>query len=220
MARTADTVGYVEFNENPLGSHQKMLELVGSGKRVLDAGCSSGYMAERLVKRGCTVVGLDLDADDAKVAEQFCEAVYVGDIERMDLPLEPESFDVVLCGDLIEHLRDPGATLARLRPFLKPGGTLVLSTPNVANWSIRVMFLFGRFRYTDRGLLDRTHTHLFTRNTLRECVEGAGYDVDTLDFVTPVPGPEVPAVNKVVRKIGSLRPSLFAYQFVVRGIKR
>ena len=93
----------------------------------------------------------------------------------MELPLEPASFDVVLLGDVIEHLRDPVAALARLRPLLRPGGRLVLSTPNVANWAIRLSLLAGRWRYTDRGILDRTHTHLFTRATLRETIERAGY---------------------------------------------
>ena len=65
--------------------------------------------------------------------------------------------------------------MARLRPFLRPGGRLVLTTPNVANWAIRLSLLGGRWRYTDRGILDRTHVHLFTRKALVETVEAAGY---------------------------------------------
>ena len=84
----------------------------------------------------------------------------------MELPFEPASFDAIVCGDLVEHLRDPGAALARLRPLLRPGGRLVLSTPNIANWAMRLSLLGGRWRYTDRGILDRTHVHLFTRKTL------------------------------------------------------
>jgi len=100
----------------------------------------------------------------------------------MELPYEPASFDAVVCGDLVEHLRDPGSTLARLRPLLRPGGRLVLSTPNVANWALRLSLLGGRWRYTDRGILDRTHAHLFTRKTLIETVEAAGYRVVELDY--------------------------------------
>ena len=107
----------------------------------------------------------------------MCEDVLVGDVESMELPFAPASFDVVLCGDLVEHLRDPGATLARLRAFLRPAGRLVLTTPNVANWAMRLSLLVGRWTYTDRGILDRTHTHLFTRKTLVETIEGAGYRV-------------------------------------------
>jgi len=131
----------------------------------------------------------------------------------MELPLEPGSFDVVLCGDVVEHLRDPVAALARLRPLLKPGGRLVLSTPNVANWAVRLSLLAGRWRYTDRGILDRSHTHLFTRATLREALEQAGYRVERIDFSVPVPG-DSDLLDGAAYAVGRLNPGLFAYQFV------
>ena len=205
--------GYVPLNERRHRAHAKLLEAVGTGNRVLDGGCSSGYLARPLSERGNTIVGLELDPVAAHAAEEFCELVLVGDVETMDLPLEPGSFDVVLGGDVIEHLRDPAATLARLRPLLRPGGRVVLSTPNVANWAIRLSLLSGRWRYTDRGILDRSHTHLFTRATLAETLERAGYRVERIDFSVPVPG-DSDLLDAVGRAVGRLRPSLFAYQFV------
>jgi 2-polyprenyl-3-methyl-5-hydroxy-6-metoxy-1,4-benzoquinol methylase len=205
--------GYVPLNERRHRAHAKLLAAVGTGNRVLDVGCSSGYLARPLAERGNTIVGLELDPVAARSAEEFCELVLVGDVETMDLPLEPGSFDVVLGGDVIEHLRDPAATLARLRPFLRPGGRVVVSTPNVANWAIRLSLLSGRWRYTDRGILDRSHTHLFTRATLAETLERAGYRVERIDFSVPVPG-DSDLLDGVGRALGSLRPSLFAYQFV------
>jgi 2-polyprenyl-3-methyl-5-hydroxy-6-metoxy-1,4-benzoquinol methylase len=205
--------GYVPLNERRHRAHAKLLEAVGTGNRVLDVGCSSGYLARPLAERGNTIVGLELDPEAARAAEEFCELVLVGDVETMDLPLEPGSFDVVLGGDVIEHLRDPAAALARLRPLLRPGGRVVLSTPNVANWAIRLALLSGRWRYTDRGILDRSHTHLFTRATLAETLERAGYRVERIDFSVPVPG-DSDLLDAVGRAIGRLRPSLFAYQFV------
>ena len=205
--------GYVPLNERRHRAHAKLLEAVGTGNRVLDVGCSSGYLARPLSERGNTIVGLELDPVAAHAAEEFCELVLVGDVETMDLPLEPGSFDVVLGGDVIEHLRDPAATLARLRPLLRPGGRVVLSTPNVANWAIRLSLLSGRWRYTDRGILDRSHTHLFTRATLGETLERAGYRVERIDFSVPVPG-DSDLLDAVGRAVGRLRPSLFAYQFV------
>jgi len=205
--------GYVPFNERKHRAHTKLLNAVGSGKRVLDVGCSSGYLSEPLQQRGNTLVGIELDADAARAAERWCEQVLVGDVERMELPLEPGSFDVVLCGDVIEHLRDPGAALARLRPLLVPGGRLVVSTPNIANWAMRLSLLGGRWRYTDRGFLDRTHTHLFTRSTLVETIEGAGYRVERVDFSVPVPG-DNDLLDLVGYTIGRVRPQLFAYQWI------
>ena len=207
--------GYVPLNEHAHSGHAKLLALVGSGKRVLDVGCSSGYLARPLVARGCTVVGLELDPTAAALARDVCEDVLVGDVETMELPFEPGSFDVVLCGDLIEHLRDPEAFLARVRPFLRADGRVVLSTPNVANWAMRLGLLAGRWRYTERGILDRTHTHLFTRSTLVETLERAGYRVVELDFTVPLPVARTPATERVAHAVGRLRPPLFAYQFVV-----
>ena len=206
--------GYVPLNERRHRAHVKLLEAVGSGKRVLDVGCSSGYLAKPLRGRGNTVVGVELDADAAREAEQWCERVIVGDVEATALPLEPASFDVILCGDVVEHLRDPAAVLARLRPFLKLDGSLVLSTPNIANWGMRLSLLAGRWRYTDRGFLDRTHVHFFTRATLVEAVEQAGYRVRRVDFTVPVPGGS-DALDAVGRAVGRLRPTLFAYQWLL-----
>jgi 2-polyprenyl-3-methyl-5-hydroxy-6-metoxy-1,4-benzoquinol methylase len=207
--------GLYEVNTRPHGSHEKLLALLGHPTRVLDVGCSTGFLAKRLQARGATVVGLELDERAAADARRYCEAVYVGDVETMELPLEPGSFDAIVCGDFIEHLRDPQAFLVRIRPFLAPNGTLVLSTPNIANWAMRLGLLFGRFRYTEWGILDRTHSHLFTRKTLTKCLEGAGYRVTDFDYTVPVPVLSTPRVEAIAHAIGRLRPSLFAYQFVV-----
>jgi SAM-dependent methyltransferase len=210
-----DRYGYEPFNPRPHGGHRKLLDVLGRPRRVLDVGCSSGYLARPLHADGVSVVGLELDERAAQHARAFCEAVLVGDVESMELPFEPGSFDAVLCGDVIEHLRDPLSFLVRVRPLLGPGGRLVLSTPNVANWSIRLGLLFGRFRYTDRGILDCTHTHLFTRKTLQECLEAADYRVVQFDFTVPVPVLATPRVEAAAHAIGRLRPSLFAFQFVL-----
>jgi len=212
--------GYVPLNERAYGGHAKLLRLVGDGKRVLDVGCSSGYLARPLVARGCTVVGIEQDEDAAEQAGEVCAEVLVGDAETLELPFEPASFDVVLCGDLLEHLRDPGAFLARVRPFVRPGGRLVLTTPNVANWSMRLSLLGGRWRYTERGILDRTHVHLFTRKTLVETVEGAGFRIVELDHTAPVPRFGTPAVERVAHALARVRPSLLAYQFLLAATPR
>jgi len=211
----SDALAYVPFNERPHGGHAKLLALVPDKTRVLDVGCSSGYLARPLTERGCTVIGIERDEAAAAAAQDVCSEVFVGDVETLTLPFPAESFDVVLCGDLIEHLRDPHRFLKRIRPLLRPGGRLVLTTPNVANWTIRLGLLFGRWQYTQRGILDRTHTHLFTRKTLAEDLARAGYRIVAFDFTAPVPVIGSPLVEKAAHTVGRLRPSLFAYQFVV-----
>jgi 2-polyprenyl-3-methyl-5-hydroxy-6-metoxy-1,4-benzoquinol methylase len=214
--------GYVPLNQRTQGGHARLLQLAladGPG-RVLDVGCSSGYLARPLVAAGATVVGVELDPAAAEAARTVCEEVVVGDVESLELPFDQASFDVVLCGDVVEHLRDPGAALVRLRPLLRRGGRLVLTTPNVANWAIRLSLLGGRWRYTERGILDRTHTHLFTRKTLVETVTEAGYTVVELDHTAPVPVIGTPSVERVAHAVASLRPSLFAYQLLLAATPR
>jgi 2-polyprenyl-3-methyl-5-hydroxy-6-metoxy-1,4-benzoquinol methylase len=206
---------YVPLNKRPYGGHERLLALAGAPRRALDVGCSSGYLARRLVERGATVVGIDSDENAAVEARAVCEQVLVGDVETMELPFPEHSFDVVLCGDVIEHLRDPAAFLTRVRPLLRREGKLVLTTPNVANWAVRLGLLAGRWRYTDRGILDRTHTYFFTKKTLEQTLRRAGYRIVAFDLTAPVPGIGAPAVERAAHAFARVRPSLLAYQFVV-----
>src|SRR5262245_540896 len=105
----------------------RLLALVGDRKRVLGVGWSSGYLARPLVERGGVVTGIEQDPAAAQAARDICADVLVGDVEELDLPFESGSFDVVLCGDLVEHLRDPEAFLSRVRPLLASEGRLLLT---------------------------------------------------------------------------------------------
>ncbi|GIU93812.1 MAG: hypothetical protein KatS3mg012_0269 [Gaiellaceae bacterium] len=207
--------GYVPLNPRRLSGHQQILALVPPRARVLDVGCSAGTLARPLVEKGCSVIGIERDPVAAARAREVCDDVMVADIETAHLPFARRSFDAIVCADVIEHLRDPVAVLRRLHPLLRPGGTLALSTPNVANWSIRLSLLAGRWRYTERGILDRTHVHLFTRATLSRALANAGYRITSFGFTAPVPVLRCDAVERVAHVIGRVRPSLFAYQFVV-----
>jgi SAM-dependent methyltransferase len=213
-AREGRDGSYVDLDLRPRGGHAKLVSAVGSGRRVLDIGCSTGYLARILSERDNRVVGIEFDPDAAVRAREWCDEVFVGDAETVELPRRLGAFDVILCADIVEHLRDPVRFLERKRPLLRDGGRLVLSTPNIANWSIRASLMAGRFRYTDRGILDRTHTHFFTQQTLIEGLAAAGYGVEAIDFTIPVPLVGSPTVEAAAHAVGRLRPSLFAYQFI------
>ena len=214
-APPAELPSYLYLNERPHGGHAKQLDMIGAAGRVLDVGCSWGYLARELLKRGnSAVVGMELDPELGERAREVCEEVLIGDVEEQELTWEPGSFDAVLCGDVIEHLRDPEGFLRRLRPFLKPDGRLVVSTPNVANWSNRLALLAGNWRYTEVGIVAHTHFFLFTKKTLEETLIAAGYAIERFDFTAPVPGGWRP-LEALAHRIARLRPSLLGYQFVV-----
>src|SRR5688500_10369431 len=143
-----------------------VIRLVGTGKRVLELGCATGYVSRVLVENGCEVVGIELDAEAAKRAMEHCEFVVVGDLEVLDLAEElgDRQFDVIVAADTLEHLKNPEIVLERLHPFFAPNGYLVASIPNIAHGSVRLALLEGRFPYSQTGLLDDTHLRFYTRD--------------------------------------------------------
>jgi O-antigen biosynthesis protein len=163
--------------ENTNTSHALIVEFVGRGKRVLDVGCAAGELARVLVERGCAVTGIEIDPEAAHQAEEHCERVVVGDVEELDLSelLGDEAFDVIVFGDMLEHLKNPLRTLDRLKPFLRSEGYVVASIPNVAHGSVRLALIQGKFRYSPLGLLDDTHLRFFTRDSVEQLFEDAGF---------------------------------------------
>jgi 2-polyprenyl-3-methyl-5-hydroxy-6-metoxy-1,4-benzoquinol methylase len=139
------------------------LDLIPDGQRVLEIGTAAGHVTRALAEKGCPVVGVEMDVKQAAQAAPFCRRLVVGNIEELDLDQEvPDVFDVVLCGDVLEHLQDPGAVLQKLLRRLAPNGYLVVSIPNIAHASVRLSLLGGQFGYTPCGLLDATHLRFFT----------------------------------------------------------
>lgn len=155
--------------------HADVVRMVGEDKRVLELGPATGYMSRAMIDRGCSVVGIELDAAMGERAVQFCERVIIGDLDQLDLDaeLDGEKFDAIVAADVLEHLRDPLATLRKLRPHLADDGAFVISIPNVAHGSVRLALLAGHFRYGDIGLLDSTHLRFFTRESFEQLLDEA-----------------------------------------------
>ena len=132
-------------------SHSLMVRLVGPDKRVLDVGCATGYLGEALIARGCRVSGVEIDPESASRAAKLLDEVVVADLAQVDLVAHfgAASFDVVVLGDILEHLTDPDRLLRHVTRLLAPGGSVVISTPNVTHGSLRLALLQGRWRYTD-----------------------------------------------------------------------
>lgn len=170
----------------PFSSHAQVPALVGNGSgRVLDLGCAQGDMLVELEKRGWTAIGVEPDETDATEARSRGLDVHHGYLEdvRSDIGRD---FDAIVAADVIEHIGYPGPVLDDIRGLLAPSGRFVISVPNIAFLLIRLTLLLGRFDYTDRGPLDRTHLRFFTRRTIVELLEQHGFEV-TYVGVTPAP---------------------------------
>jgi 2-polyprenyl-3-methyl-5-hydroxy-6-metoxy-1,4-benzoquinol methylase/predicted nuclease with TOPRIM domain len=176
-------------------THARVVRLVGTDKHVLELGCSTGYMSRVLRERGCRVVAIEVDAEAARRAKPFCERIVVGDIERLDLAhfLGKTRFDVVVAADFLEHLKDPLVLLRGLKRFIGDSGYVVASLPNVAHGSVRLALLGGRFPSAETGLLDRTHLHFYTHQSMEALYEAAGFAIGRLERQTlPLDASEVP----------------------------
>jgi hypothetical protein len=182
------------------GAHMRLLDLMPPGEQVLDVGCASGYLAQLLQERGYRVTGVEPDPDAARQARHYCDVVYEESAERLDaLPVPPRSFDIVLFGDVLEHLAHPERALAGARGLLKPAGAVVVSVPNIAHASVRLRLLAGRFTYTPDGLLDATHLRFFTRRSIIGLARLSGFAVARYDVTQ---GSPLRLMGHLLRRMG------------------
>jgi SAM-dependent methyltransferase len=168
----------------------------GPGRRVLDLGCRDGALT-RAYLDGNEVVGFDADREALAAAARLGIETHWADLDQ-PLEVPDASFDVVVAGELLEHLRDPQALVAEIRRVLRPDGTLVASVPNAYRLKGRLRFLFGR-----PPELDPTHLQMFSAADVRTLLSGL----------------EDPQLHFVAGRLVPLHPRLFANDIVFAGRK-
>ncbi len=213
---------------DPHWADRQMVALIGEAKNVLEIGCASGHFGKYLkTKAGCKCWAVELDPELAEIAKPNYEQVLAGDIQN-PLTLEPYKnlkFDVILCSNVLEHLTDPDKALVQLKNLLKPGGHFVIALPNVAHWSIRLNLLLGNFRYTESGILDRSHFKFFTLESATEFIRQAGLTLETWSFDWDNGIPKFDGLFRRIPVLGplflkffySLFPGVFAYQYIFKA---
>ena len=164
---------------------------------VLELGCGNGATGALALSEGkCgSYIGVEMSERAADQARAVLTRVHIGNIEAMELPYKDDSFDLLVCGEVLEHLVNPQEALKQLVRLLKPGGRMFASVPNVSHWRVIAGLILGRFDYTDWGMMDRTHLRWFTPRTFRDLIEAAGVEVD---LIAPI------ARSPFRRAIGSL----------------
>ena len=214
-------------------SHSYARRMTGSNHDVLDIGCGEGFFAAELAAAGNRVSGIDNRAvpREDSVFERYVSADLDEGIAPAIAEFEGKCFDRILLLDVLEHLKRPERILEQCHAILKSEGRIVVSLPNIANLSVRLMLLLGRFDYQERGILDRTHLRFFTRKTARRLLEDAGYEIVTeQETVIPIElilgmSPDtlvLRILNGMLAVVTRLLPGLFGYQimFVARSGKQ
>jgi glycosyltransferase involved in cell wall biosynthesis len=194
--------------------------------KVLDLGCSDGYLAERLRSLGHHVTGVDVVAHNGvkERVDRFIEA----DLDRGLPPELDGTYDIVLAADVLEHVRAPESILDQVRSILAPRGSMIVSVPNFGHWYPRVRVGIGRFDYDRRGILDRDHVRFFTVRSFERLLSGGGFRVVRRSGTgLPVEvvdrggngqhagsGRAARVLSRIDRATVAARPQLFAYQLV------
>jgi len=197
------------------------LDMIGSGKKVLELGCATGRVS-RLLKeiKNCEVTGVEFSASAAELAHPYCADLLIGNLESSEFCSTIEGqFDVILAGDVLEHLRNPEMALDHLKRNLSSDGYWVISTPNVAHWSMRRNLLLGKFDYTQTGMMDRTHVTWFTYKSLRQMLKDTGYKVEEERGVYTLPAQKALRLSRVAMMLGNYKifRSLLAFQMIMKA---
>jgi 2-polyprenyl-3-methyl-5-hydroxy-6-metoxy-1,4-benzoquinol methylase len=213
------------LKESSYSSHGIVQRVVGRDRRVLDIGCGEGFFADALRRDGNEVVGVDV-IPAPRLREAFSEYLCANlndGLEHATKRLTNRKFDKILMMDVLQQLPSPERVLRDAASLMEPNCEVVVSLPNVANITVRLAMMFGVFRYSDRGILDRRHLRFFTRKTARELLSSNGYDVlkeyasvMPLEFVLDL-DPKSRLARALTRAIAfftSIVPNLLAYQWI------
>jgi 2-polyprenyl-3-methyl-5-hydroxy-6-metoxy-1,4-benzoquinol methylase len=212
------------WKEIPGSSHDLLREKIRAlptGLRLLDLGAAGGHLGRALRDRCSFLAGVEPDTSLPESAREGYDVWRP--VDAMDSGPWDAPFDAVVCADVLEHLARPEDLLTRIHGWLRPGGRLFVSLPNIANVSVRVALLFGHFRYTERGILDRTHLSFYTLRSARHLLEGSGFRVlsvvpTAMPYELAIPTLAEAPWNGPTRSMAQLSarvwPTMFGYQFV------
>jgi glycosyltransferase involved in cell wall biosynthesis len=189
--------------------------------RILDLGCSSGLLSERLRKMGHHVTGVDVNEFDG--VRERTDTFVRADLNE-GIPAKVGSgFDFVLLASVLEHVMNPAALMSQVRETLAPSGAALLCVPNVAHWYPRFRSTLGAFDYDQRGILDSTHVRFFTRRGLVKLVKRSGFAIRRIEPVglpfdaLGVEGTRAKTIRRLDRFFSHLWPTMFGYQFIVEA---
>ncbi len=190
---------------------------------LLDVGCGTGSLMKWVRSTMGPEVhleGITYSEEEASHAAHFADTVWSGDLNHFDFD-RLGRFDCIVCSHVLEHLQWPERVLASLKEHLTANGRLIIALPNVLHFKSRYQLFRGRFRYTDQGVMDRTHFRFFDCASAQELVKAAGYGIESLGTPGYFPMPMVrkyvrPVAAAVDRVVTARWPGLFGIQFVMR----
>ena len=204
--------------------HFMRKQIILPGARMLDVGGGNGgAVAEHHAIRGIEVINIDLNIDSASSALKNFK-VDLDQLWSNQVPAAEfkKKFDVVLALDILEHLKIPETAANEIFNALKSGGKLYASTGNIGYFPLRLMHVLGQFNYGTRGILDLTHTRLFTIASFRRLLTNYGFKVErVVGFGPPIedlsrkPSFVLRVLDRISFALARIYPKLFAFQILL-----
>ena len=214
-------------HRDPRSSHQQIRQIVQKLNQspVLDVGAAQGMLGASLAGTGIVLDAVEANPEWAEMARPHYRQVFASTIENAGLT--SGQYKTIVCADVLEHTADPLSVLRQLRAAATPDATFIISVPNVAHLAVRLMLLMGRFPKMERGPLDKTHLHFFTKDTAGNLLQQAGLKV-TRFSATGVPLDELwktgegklvyRAMIRSQHAMLAIAPRLFGFQWIMTAI--
>ena len=187
---------------------KELLNLIPQQNRngsILEIGAGSGATMIYAKQNGYAkkIYGIELcKVDDSFQENSEFESFLIGNIENMNLGYDEKSFDVILCGDVLEHLINPYEIVKKIKFFLKDDGVLIASLPNIRQIQMMIqIYLKGDFRYEEAGILDKTHLRFFCKKNMIELFENKGLQVEQIVSNSNLIGKTTKLLNKLTFNI-------------------
>ncbi|MDD4526844.1 MAG: class I SAM-dependent methyltransferase [Candidatus Margulisbacteria bacterium] len=149
---------------------------------VLELGCGEGDTLKKIkeIYPNVSTTGIEIYDKAAKIAFGVADRIIEGDIEGITLDLKDNSSDVIICGDVIEHLKDPWLVLQKFSQVLCDEGVLIASIPNVGHLGPVLKILTNRYELQESGIFDRTHLRYYTKRVIVNLFKESSYSIDKL----------------------------------------
>ncbi len=178
---------FKKFGLSP--TQQEILKIVGRNKVILEIGSSTGYMTKAFLDNGCTVDVIEKNSEAVSKIPKKARQIFNQSIEDDKIFDQFRNYEFIIMADVLEHLVNPEKVLKKLLKVASPGTKLLISSPNIASWVMRKQLFFkGDFEYQESGLLDKTHLHFYTVNTLPKMLLDTGWKIDRkIGTVTRLP---------------------------------
>lgn len=204
-------------------TQQEILRIVGKEKIILEIGPSTGYMTRAFLANDCTIDVVESNPEAVAKLPKGVRAVFNRSIEEEEIYGALGNYAFIIMADVLEHLVRPEKVLKKLLKSVSADTKLLISLPNIASWAMRKQLFFkGDFQYQNSGLLDKTHLHFYTVDTLPKMLLETGWKVDRMiGTITRLPLEGlISTIPILYQKLVSKYKNLAYYHFLVVASKK